>query len=248
MKRQFRKLRLFLITAPLAVAIPVPEDSSYIQFSGAAGGGTYLQVIEGCDGSNIATTGVGNYTDAGAAFEFRDHNGVMVGARGGVFEHDGGSELEYEEGVAGEERGYWVNPYVGGDSRRVGFRVGLVHSEGRIDPNGGDWENNTPSVFIRIGNRQTVYWTGSLGESFPIYSGGGYGLYTGFGGRPAKRLGVWMGAGIGLPYDEDTLGLLLQTETQLFPGLYLDLTGRIDTHESTDQAGIAVGLTWRHYR
>jgi hypothetical protein len=57
-----------------------------------------------------------------------------------------------------------------------------------------------------------------------------------------------MGAGVGLPCDEDTLRLLLQTETRLFSGLYLDLTGRIDAHESTDPAGIAVGLTWRHFR
>ena len=248
MKQRIRRLRLLLMTAPLAVAIPVPQDSSYIQFSGAAGGGTYLQVIEDCSGSNLATTGVGTYRDAGAGFEFRDYNGVLVGTRGGVFEHDGGSSLEYEEGVAGEESGWWAHPYIGGDTRRVGFRVGLVHTEGRIDPNGGAEDNNTPSLFLRIGNRKTWYWTGSLGESFPIYSGGGYGLYTGFGGRPLDRLGVWFGAGTGLPYDEDTLGLLLQTETRLFPGWYLDLTGRIDTHESTDQAGIAVGLTWRHFR
>ena len=248
MKRQILRLRLFLMTAPLAVAIPVPEDSSYIQFSGAAGGGNYLQVVEDCSGDNIATTGVGNYSDAGVGFEFRDYNGVLVGTRGGVFRHSGGSLQEWGEEVAGEETGWWVNPYIGGDSRRAGFKVGLVHHEGRIDPNGGPAESLTPSFSLRIGNRRTVYWTGSFGESFPIYSGGGYGIYTGFGGRPAKRLGVWMGAGVGLPYDEDTLGLLLQTETRLTRRLSVDLIGRIDARESTDQAGVAVGITWRHFR
>jgi len=248
MKRQFRRIRLLLMTAPLAVAIPVPEDSSYVQFSGAAGGGSYLQVIEDCSGSNIATTGVGNYADAGLGFEFRDHNGVLAGVRGGAFRHDGGAWQYGVEDITPGERGWWLNPYFGGDTRMAGFKVGLMHAEGRIDPNEPDTDDNFPALSLRIGNRQTWYWTASLGESFPIYSGGGYGVHTGLGVRPLPGVGLWFGAGAGLPYDGDTLGLLFQSEARIFPQWYLDVTGRIDTQEGLDQAGVALGITWRRFR
>lgn len=246
----WRKLRLGLAILPLAIAIPVPNDSSYTHVRAMGGAGQYRYLVTNCASGALERDSREEYKDVGIEFEHQFRNRIGIGIRGGYVDDTVNFvEVGAPDGSNGSFS--YINPYISYNHRWFGVGVGPFMASKDVlfleDANGtaSDRSSTAPAISLRLLRLDKFYLTGDLFTGVPVYSGGGY-LSLGAGFRPVSRLGLWIGLSSSGPYDET--GLLLQSETQVADRWFLGINGRYGQSGDIDEFGISAGVTYRVYR
>jgi len=185
-----------LILSPYLVAFtPNPSDSSSTSLEFAVGKGSYARVSRDCSGNVLSVQDI-PFGDAGVAVDHH-FSSFRVGAKAGVTS-DAFYELfdtEYER--TGQTVTYF-DPNIGLDTKCFGLDVGGLFYGPRRSAYSSD-PGAFPTGALRIGNRDSWYFSMSLANNLPLMTGGGlFDMGLGFNlGPPHSRL--WLGVGVG-PY------------------------------------------------
>ena len=218
------------VIAPLAVDVTSPpRDSSVTTFMIAAGAGSYAEVSRGCSGE-VLSAYQRHHRDVGFGVGHQFPGQTEVGVRATVLRRMQG----YADGSV-----LW-NPYWSVEGRSAGFGLGYVSN---TDPPNVDEFHIWPvSGHLRIGSPDRFSFSVHALEDVPIASGGGA-VRAGFGFRPGRAVGLWLGASSPAPYDKP--GLLLKSTVRVNSMLDLNATGRLGSSEGQSENAGALGLTVR---
>jgi hypothetical protein len=151
---------------------------------------------------------------------------------------------------------YYFNPYFSLERNDWGFGLGVVVSDNRLWTGTEEYgEHDDYSVYptghIRLGDLQKAYFSLSLWEGVPIYSGGGR-LVGGIGVRPAPWLELWGGMAGGGPYTNE--GIIGRANVDV--GRHLTLGASIRVKGDADEGfapdfseyGTSFSLTYKFVR
>jgi len=134
-----------------------------------------------------------------------------------------------------------MNPYLNLEWKTFGIGGGYFWSRYRLATSDYFGAVDSPiSVYLRFGNRRSIYASTSLLHHIPLYGGGYYQLGLGSGKNP--RLDWWAGLGFVGPYDK--LGLSFKSAMGLQQHLKLNLITRLGFSEGIAESAIGVGLTY----
>ena len=136
-----------------------------------------------------------------------------------------------------------MNPYLNFEWKPIGIGGGYFWSRYRLAASDNFGEVDSPvSVYLRFGNRRSVYVSTSFLHHVPLYSGGYFQLGLGSGKNP--NFDWWAGLGIAGPYDGFSL-LLFKGDIRLQQHFKLNLLTRLGFSEGISENAIGVGLTYR---
>jgi len=210
-----------------------------------------MTFVRDCEGRVVESTRQ-DFSDVAAEVNHRFQSGAEAGIRGGYVDN-GFVFLEPSEdpyvALAGEERGvYYVNPYIGPESRRFGLGVGVIWASdpllngdlnvGRVTAEAG--HRYYPSGHLRIGPRSTHFSLRVL-EGLPICSGGGI-VDMGVGWRTNHVRGFAGMSGSGL---YDGVGVVLNLTLNASDRLEIGTNLRLGGSEGAAEYGGGLVLGWR---
>ena len=233
-----------IVILPLAVGVETPTDSSYTKFRVLGGGGSYASIIRDCEG-NPVTKRQYSYRDFGAEISHKLKQPLTIGAKGG-YVRDGQPIRTPTDTVSVDKRFFYINPCLSLEQEWFGLGGGILISEEHlteIDDQVTEERGKAlyPSLHLRFGTLEEVYFSTSLYENLPLYSGGGYfDLGVGLNPLPSK-LHTWLGLSGG-PFDN--VGLASKMDVRLNQNWELNARGRYGDAEGIAEWGIAAGLTY----
>ncbi len=221
-----------LMLAPLVADVESGgRDSSEFRLTLAGGGGSYAAVSRGC-GGGVLVEDLLPFSDVGVSIE-RASGPAVFGLRGSfIHTSDGPDPVENA----------LLNLYASFEGRRVGIGTGIVATRKGLPRRDDNRVRSPVSAHVRFGNPAKLYLSASVFENLPLYSGGGY-LDTGFGGRPHRRLNLWVGVSGGGPYDAG--GVLMKSSLTLSRDLDLGLRARFGSSEGVSENAFSIGVTRR---
>jgi hypothetical protein len=193
---------VLLFLAPMTVDVGSPENDAVTSIRLGGGVGSYAIVTRGCDGQ-ILTKRMEQFQDVGMEVNhrFARNSGgstVHVGVRGGhLADHRRFQANQYDPGEAGTR---YINPYIAMDEREIGLGIGVLFAQRRLYSNEDPKAKRYATGHLRIGSTSTKYFSMSVLENVPLYSGGGF-LDAGFGFRASPWADVWVGGSFGGTYD-----------------------------------------------
>ena len=206
------KILLMLL---LFVPFTASKSPREVEVGMALGKGSYIYNT-GCSSYRV------NFADFGAHVSFRDGPAHVT--------IQGGTVTEDRKDGKMDGGGLVLNPMVSAELQWIGIGFGGVF----INSSGDD--GLLPSIKLRIGSVDEVYFSAHLFDGQPFYSGGGL-LRGGIGVRVTPTTAVWAGINIG-PFDE--FGSIINMQQEIGENVKLEFTGRLfDSEENS----IAVGLS-----
>ena len=216
------------------------------------GAGSYMTFVRDCDHRKIASARHG-FGDVAAEVSHRFEGGVETGIRGGYvdngFAFQEPSEDVYPVPVGEEREVYYVNPYIGPETRHFGLGVGVIWASdplirapeedfhGQVILDAG--QEYYPSGHLRIGPRSAHFSLRVL-EGFPVCSGGGI-VDMGVGWRTIRVRG-FAGMSVGGVYDG--AGLLLNLSFDTSDRLEIGTNLRLGISEGDAEYGGGLVLGW----
>jgi len=214
---------LFSITA-LGAA---PQDYAKTHIGAVMGVG---QFVYGEDTVQI------NFVDVSIYGDYRFSSIIRMGARGS-FAHDS------KEGTSGSLMS--IGPYISADWRLFGLFTSIYIIRGSNSATAGDGMLPSATLNLRIGSKNSFYFSLHLFDTWPVYSGGGW-LRLGLGLKPLRSTSLWLGMGTfpqaGPP------GLVVSLEQQLTRDYDLYVGGRYGSSDAGTDYAVSLGVTYHLYR
>lgn len=235
MLKSYKLWAFYCLILPLAVGVQVSPDSSVTSFKVAGGKGTYAYILHDCSGNPTSINRI-HYKDVGAEVSHQFKAPLKIGAKSGLVE----DPLAVESPSRGKNF-FYFNPHLAYEGKVFGIGAGAIIFNKRLDDAGG---KILPSLHLRAGDLNKVYFSLGVFENLPFYSGGGY-ADAGLGFVPTSRTHFWLGASGG-PYDR--LGFLGKTNFNIHRNWQLNFVGRYGISEGVDEWGMAGGLTYNLIR
>lgn len=180
MKSIFCRMAVLGFLYPYIVGFaPDSSNNSTTSFEFAVGHGSYAKVTRDCSGNIVSVEDI-PYTDGGISVDHQ-FSAFRVGAKAGV------ASVSNEQGSL-----QYVNPNIGVNTKYFGLDVGAFAAGNKNIFRIGF----IPSGALRIGNRESWYFTTAVANNLPVFTGGGMvDLGLGFNlGKPHSNL--WIGVGI----------------------------------------------------
>jgi hypothetical protein len=208
------------------------------------------------------------YHDYGGELDTQTSESFHIGIRGGWIEESIGyvnSTLDaaivdtlFQDVTFDDTRSsYYFNPFFSVEGESWGIGLGLLVAENELGSNGGmayeDLNDVSlyPSGHVRVGFPDKLYFSASLWEGVPLYSGGGKYTY-GIGLRPVPPIELWVGRADGGPYTE--INFLVRFNADIGSHLMLGTTVRLPSdvddmfQPSFSEAGLSFTLGYRFLR
>jgi hypothetical protein len=232
------------LSVPLAVSVEVPADSVVTQLRVSGGTGSYMAIIEDCEGDVISESKE-DFADVGVSLE-RAWGKWGMGVQAGYL--NDGRRVADESGAyppTQEDDGYFFfSPQVQFNSRPVGATLGFLYTTETLpsdddDITEGEGAMVYPTLSLRLGRPSQVYVSAHVLSMFPAYSGGDY-VAAGVGVRPAAWWELWAGVGGGGLYHGG--GAIVQSDFAVNRNLRFGINGR---YGDGDNYGIGFSLGYR---
>lgn len=162
----------------------------------AVGAGSYADVTRDCSGNVLSVKDV-PYRDVGASISHQV-SVVKFGVSGGATNAPRAREFfgnKYSYSETPEYQTY-ITPTVGLNTRYVGLDVGWLFPGGRAPAFG--FESGMPSGKLRLGRLDGTYFSVSVADNVPVFTGGGLvDVGLGFNGwSPRSRLWLGLAGGV----------------------------------------------------
>lgn len=238
---------MLFVAALTALAVPppvtvAPDSLGRLHVSLAAGRAGYEAKTFDCSG-NVTDTDPVALSSAGVRVDYDLDDQVTLTAYGGAVSTpdrtfgDGTAsleeEIEYYDGIFGGLR-------FARDEAHTGFGLGLMHLEGH--------DNLTSvSAYVRIGNRDGLYFRGEVMPPEPTFPTSGWlRLGVGHGLGRQRQLGWYAGAAWG-PYTYDEIfspRLFADLRLPVVDGFDLLLGGQVGDGEDRPVWALTSGLRW----
>ncbi|HET7904252.1 MAG TPA: hypothetical protein VFM17_06815 [Candidatus Eisenbacteria bacterium] len=234
MKLAWIRLVSMAAAAPLAVSVSTSsQDSAVTSLSVSMGAGSYAHISRGCEGQ-VLDRYQHRFQDAGVTLHHDFRGAPEAGLRVTILR----KMPYYEDGTV-----VW-NPYAAMEWERFGFGAGFIPDvESMYYLYGNeDFEILPVSAHIRAGRRDGFHFSVHMNDQAPLVSAGGpYRL--GFGFRPARRVGAWLGMGTPDPFDR--AGFVAKADINVFRYLDVNAIGRLGGSEGLSENAGAVGVTFK---
>jgi hypothetical protein len=239
--------RLLFAAALTALAVPPPvavepDSLGRLHISLAAGRAGYEAKTFDCAG-NVTDTDPVALSSAGARVDYDVSDLVTITAYGGAVSTpdrtfgDGSvypdEEIKYYDGIYG-------GLLIARDEAHTGFGLGFMHLDGHN-------KLNAASAFVRIGNRDGLYFRGEAMPPEPAFATTGWlRLGVGHGLGRQRQLGWYAGAAW-QPYSYDELfspRLFADFRVPVVDGFDLLLGGQVGDGEDRPVWSFSSGLRW----
>ena len=193
-----------LVLTPYIVAFQPDSTNTTIRFG--AGIGSYADVARDCNGNVVSVDQI-PFTDAGIALE-HEVAPLHLGAKAGMISDSRKEErLEYTNhgpvrlpSIERQHTSFYANPSVGLRWKYLGLDAGCVWFSGDSFGKVSLTSRAIPQGTVRIGNRDSWFWSMGVFDNLPLLSRGGL-VDMGFGFSLDQRSStLWLGIGGGV-YD-----------------------------------------------
>lgn len=239
---------LLLGAMPVEFNFP-PNDSTETNIKLFGGVGQYALISRGCEGQVFEKHGV-PFRELNAAVEHKFPAPIKLGIRSSYLFDKQKIEDTYLDPITGvhfitrfiPKENLVMNPYLNLEWKAFGIGGGYFWSRYRLAVSDNFGAVDSPiSVYLRFGNRRSIYVSTSFLHHIPLYTGGYYQLGLGSGKNP--NFDWWTGLGIAGPYDN--FGLFFKSDIGLRRHFKVNLITRLGFSEGISENAIGVGLTYR---
>jgi len=199
-----RRIFPLLILTPYIVAFKPDSSSTIVRFG--AGIGSYADVSRDCSGNIVSVEEI-PFTDAAIGVE-HERGPLKLAAKAGVVsekrkeEHFGYTSHGYVELPPTEEQkvSTYINPSMGFHWKYFGLDAGCIWVRGDGFGEMSVTSKAIPQGAIRIGNRDSWFWSMGVFDNLPLLSRGApIDMGLGF-ALDQRRSTLWLGVGAGV-YD-----------------------------------------------
>ncbi|MDH5271282.1 MAG: hypothetical protein OEY32_15315 [Candidatus Krumholzibacteria bacterium] len=244
-----------LLLAPMGVGVKLPDESGEPVPVAAPDGDDAPRTTSLRFGAGAGTAGQSVHAQRVISLGYDSCTGTPITQ---TFDADFRFKDEYRD-YGGELDGQVS------ETGHIGIRAGWVHETASyagssLDPSVVDTLSQNyrfddssiaPSAHIRLGSLRTVYFSASVWEGVPLYSGGGQYTY-GLGLRPVQPVELWVGFSDGAPYS--TRNFLVRANADIGRRLTLGTAVRLQSdaddayQPSFSESGVSFSLGYHFYR
>ena len=228
---------------PLQITTTYTDSSStYLRIIG--GLGRFIIIHTDCDGNIIRKEKI-PFGELNLSIDHKiNHSPVRIGMNTNYLATREGSGSTYDSGSGiyiwpnnhSPVNILYFNPFINVEWKYFAFGIG-----GAIVPKFKDItiDGGLGSLYLRLGNLQSIYIDASLLHTPPIFAGSC--IKAGLGFRLNDKNRWWIGTGA-FPYDN--LGLILKTDYKVRPRLYINSLLYYGQNRGVSEGGVSFGLTY----